>query len=315
MIDTSTAYVHTRTSGPVEEVLAPLPAGWTPYELYKAIKEGRVPESDILRSSGHPNTYSLTKCLTEHLLIQYRSLVPLTIVRPSIIGVAIQYPFPGYTDSYGAVGGYAALLGSGYLRVMEADPNGRVDIVPVDMVAQCIIDMSGISDAMREATPPDDASGPSPVRIVNCVAGLSRCWTFHQSNQGMIEHFNAIRDGRRIRWKFAGPRNGAYHWHLHTSQTIPIGVARGAVGLFGRGGKLKLVKFLQRNIKKLNRSLPYYLTNTFDFVSSYPLPTEYVVEDYVRLTVEGVERHLIKRDLWVVEASKENVMHEVVEVE
>ena len=41
-----------------------------------------------------PNTYTYTKALAEHLLLEERGDTPVAIVRPSIVGASWKEPFP-----------------------------------------------------------------------------------------------------------------------------------------------------------------------------------------------------------------------------
>lgn len=41
-----------------------------------------------------PNTYTYTKALAEHILVEERGDIPLAIVRPSIVGASWKEPFP-----------------------------------------------------------------------------------------------------------------------------------------------------------------------------------------------------------------------------
>ena len=71
-VDVSTAYVtaHPDARGGVplrvEERLAPLPRDAA--SLYADILAGRGVQERLLRETGHPNTYTLTKCVAEHLV-------------------------------------------------------------------------------------------------------------------------------------------------------------------------------------------------------------------------------------------------------
>lgn len=47
----------------------------------------------------HPNTYTLTKGLTEQIVVSKGSGLPIAIVRPSIVCAAYQEPFPGWIDN------------------------------------------------------------------------------------------------------------------------------------------------------------------------------------------------------------------------
>ena len=96
-VSVSTAYVtpHPARPVPVRERLAPLPVPAS--RLRREIRAGRYDspraEAALLRRTGHPNTYTLTKCLAEHLLAQASHDLPLTIVRPSIVGPAFKTPW------------------------------------------------------------------------------------------------------------------------------------------------------------------------------------------------------------------------------
>src|SRR5207245_2250376 len=117
MVYVSTAYVtpHPGDAAPIAEVLAPLPGPAA--ELYQAILEGTADTAGLLRRSGHPNTYTLTKSLAEHLLLGRRGSIPLSIIRPSIISASWRYPFPGWLDSMAGFASFVVLIGLGHLRV------------------------------------------------------------------------------------------------------------------------------------------------------------------------------------------------------
>jgi thioester reductase-like protein len=121
MVSVSTAYVtpYRQSEGrAIGEYLVPLrrPAR----EIYRDILEGRKTERELLSETGHPNTYTLTKCLAEHLLEEAKGRVPLRFVRPSIVSAAWRHPFPGWIDSHAAFAGFVALIGSGYMRAVIA---------------------------------------------------------------------------------------------------------------------------------------------------------------------------------------------------
>lgn len=302
MVATSTAYVHTGRTEAIQEVLAPLPAGWAAKELYDAIKQGRVQEADILRLSGHANTYTFTKCLAEHLLVQRHGTVPLSIVRPSIINVALRYPFPGFVDSYGSISGFGALFGAGFLHAMIGDRTTLFDLIPVDLVAQHLIDASGLSESYAVAgsplsSPLDEASSKS-VPITHCVAGLHRSGSFEMINSIGLQYFGVHREHRRVHWAYTGPSCLTYHWHVLTSQSIPIALACYWFALTGQRKRYLITRRLQHSVTKCNKVFPYFLSNTFDFVNSQTFPEDFQIEPYLWATAKGIHRHLIKRDLW-----------------
>lgn len=53
----------------------------------------------------HPNTYTLTKHMAEQIVLDYNDVLPLCIVRPSIVTAALNEPYPGWVDNiYGITG-------------------------------------------------------------------------------------------------------------------------------------------------------------------------------------------------------------------
>ncbi len=52
----------------VYEELVALP--WNAADTYDAILRGEANEQQLLAETGHPNTYTLTKCIAEHLLVE-----------------------------------------------------------------------------------------------------------------------------------------------------------------------------------------------------------------------------------------------------
>eukprot|EP01060_Flectonema_neradi_P023021 TRINITY_DN3124_c0_g2_i1.p1 TRINITY_DN3124_c0_g2~~TRINITY_DN3124_c0_g2_i1.p1 ORF type:complete len:563 (+),score=120.34 TRINITY_DN3124_c0_g2_i1:47-1735(+) len=137
----STCYVNYQRNGGsyVDETLYPLPfdaevmckniLNYDPEQLLKDTP-------DILAKYGFPNTYTMTKSMSEHLLNVNRGTVPMTIVRPSIIGSSLLEPYPGWVDTLSASGALFLTSGFGIVQEVHADPKAKADIVPVDFVVK-----------------------------------------------------------------------------------------------------------------------------------------------------------------------------------
>lgn len=66
--------------------------------------------------------------MTEHMLNDNNSKkIPISIVRPSVIGASIDEPFPGWIDSVNFSGGIYLIAGLGILRELPGDPNNIGD--------------------------------------------------------------------------------------------------------------------------------------------------------------------------------------------
>ena len=91
------------------------------------------------RSLGWPDVYAFTKALTEKALDQLAGDNPLTIVRPSIIESAWAHPFPGWIEGFRVAEPVILAYGRGILPDFPGIPEGTFDLIPVDMVVNCIL--------------------------------------------------------------------------------------------------------------------------------------------------------------------------------
>jgi hypothetical protein len=65
--------------------------------------------------------------------------LPTLIVRPSIIIGAIKEPMPGWTDTISAAGGLSLTGGIGIVNWVHGSKHNISDVIPVDIVSNCII--------------------------------------------------------------------------------------------------------------------------------------------------------------------------------
>jgi len=137
----STAYVnsnllHADSSGniPIDEKLYPL--DFDAEELYERLLAAtnitKAQEKQII--GNHPNVYTFTKSLSEHLIIQRRESIPIAIVRPGMVGVSYRNPMPGWYDNVSAVGGLVLLSALGVVRYFPDMEDNIIDQIPVDYV-------------------------------------------------------------------------------------------------------------------------------------------------------------------------------------
>lgn len=103
--------------------------------IHKPRRQDRVERGQAAaRELGWPNIYTWSKGLAEHLLADTPGL-KLTIVRPSIVECAAEYPFAGWNEGINTAGPLAWLISTAFRR-LPAAPEHRFDIVPVDYVAR-----------------------------------------------------------------------------------------------------------------------------------------------------------------------------------
>jgi long-chain acyl-CoA synthetase len=101
------------------------------------LKEALVAEGgERARKLGWPNTYTYSKSLAESLLAR-RSRLRCTILRPSIVESALEFPLPGWNESFNGSAPLAYVMGS-WFRKVPARPDAPFDVIPVDMVARAM---------------------------------------------------------------------------------------------------------------------------------------------------------------------------------
>lgn len=277
MVAVSTAYVtpHPGHDVPVAEALSPLPRPAA--ELYRVIRDGGESEAALLAASGHPNTYTLTKTIAEHLLHEGRGAVPLTILRPSIISAARQYPFPGWIDSTAGFGAFVVLIGLGHLRAVIGDARSRLDLVPVDEVSRRIV------HACRHDT--------APLALRHVTAGAGSSPTVGECAEAIEEFFRTHPVGRRPEIRYLGPAGVPFTMADALYHRLPIALAGARSDQVRRR-----TRQLGGRLNYLNRAFPYFTSRTFHFRSSHPLDEAFDGLAYVTTVCRGVYRHILKRD-------------------
>ena len=276
LVSVSTAYVtpHTGNEAPIPETLSPLPA--PAEELLAAIEGGSAAEAELLARSGHPNTYTLTKAIAEHLLLARQGNVPLAIVRPSIISASRQHPFPGWIDSTSGFGAFVLLIGLGHLRAMVGHANARLDLIPVDEVAARVLAACG--------------SGGVPA-IQHAVAGQAHSPTVHDCWEVIRDFYRDHPVARRPELHYLGPRDLRFQVANLIHHRIPIAVTA------ARSSKMRAKsRSLAARLAYLNTVFPYFTSRSFAFQVSRPVDDSFDKLAYVRTVCRGVYRHILRRD-------------------
>ncbi len=286
MVSVSTAYVSRWHGGPIHETLGHLPRPAT--ELRQIILDGSRPESELLAESGHPNTYTYTKCIAEHLLSARRGDVPLVIVRPSIISAAWASPHPGWIDSTAAFAGCLLFTGLGLIKAWEADPNVRLDVVPVDVVSERVI-AAGFSE-------PLPAPGePPPIRLA--AMGLRMAMRADYATGSTARFFRERPGAKAPPGVFIG---GVQHGFLLQDllrRALPVKLARTYFSLTRKAAQARQVDKINSRVQQLNAAFRYFIHHSFDFRPSRPVELPgFSAERYMDAVNRGMYKHLLGRD-------------------
>jgi alcohol-forming fatty acyl-CoA reductase len=135
----STAYCHCN-----EEVLEEryYPVSENPFgfiEMVKVLKDDTLEMITHKLLNGFPNTYTLTKGLTEDLVYSYSHKFPIAIARPSIVTASWKTPYPGWIEGFNGPTGLMVGAGKGVIRSMHCNPDLASEGIPVDITVNALI--------------------------------------------------------------------------------------------------------------------------------------------------------------------------------
>lgn len=287
MVSTSTAYVAVHRLSAIAEKLEPLPRPAS--AIFADILQGERTERELLAETGHPNTYTYTKCIAEHMLAEQRGSVPLSIVRPSIISASWQYPSRGWIDSKAAFAGFVATIGAGYLRLLDADPKTLLDLVPVDVVADRLITQVFTPQSSK-------AKGPAHVPIAYAVSGRDKAALVSDTYRAIVRFFRRNPTGRKPSIHYVGKRTKRYAFAEALHHKLPAAVVAQYFGIVGDERNKRRTLRMAATLKNINDIFPPFTHHTFDFVPTVPLPSDYDPKTYVDVVCQGVYAHLMGRD-------------------
>jgi long-chain acyl-CoA synthetase len=87
---------------------------------------------------GWPNTYTLTKSISESLIRNYIDRTPgaaIAVVRPSIVESSVEKPFLGWNEGINTSASLSYLLGT-FFRQLPTRETKCLDLIPVDLVCR-----------------------------------------------------------------------------------------------------------------------------------------------------------------------------------
>ena len=289
MTSVSTAYVSPHPGQGVfgvDEALAKLP--WPASEAYARILAGGAEAKSMLEEAGLPNTYTLTKCLAEHLLVERAGDVPLAIVRPSIISAAWKRPFPGWIDSDAAFAAFVMVIGSGHFRTLRAHPETALDVVPVYEVSERVV-------RTRFGGVPESGT----VAIRHAVAGLDRTLRVDECCAEITRYFRRDPLERLPRVHHIGPRGVKFSLFEALHHTWPMQWRERRARRQGDKEEKKKLRILGSTIAQLNRAFPYFTHHTFDFRTQEPPLADRCPGGaaYIQRVCRGTHEHLLRGKL------------------
>ncbi|XP_001359882.2 putative fatty acyl-CoA reductase CG5065 [Drosophila pseudoobscura] len=139
----STAYCNPGRKYVDEEVYPTLPpVDWRQFlTCTKKVPDDYLNHLADYIKGPHVNTYTFTKSIAEQIVNAYKDVIPIVIVRPSIVTAAYREPYPGWIDNVQAISGIMMEIGKGGISSILGDKDMICDIIPVDFVVNAMIMM------------------------------------------------------------------------------------------------------------------------------------------------------------------------------
>ncbi|KAL0390636.1 UNVERIFIED_CONTAM: putative fatty acyl-CoA reductase 4 [Sesamum calycinum] len=107
----------------------------TEIETTRAMKDLGIERAML---HGWPNTYVFTKAIGEMLLENFEK-AKVVIIRPTIVTSTYKEPFPGWIEGLRTMDSIFVAYGKGKLKFFAGDPNSTLDMIPGDMVVNCML--------------------------------------------------------------------------------------------------------------------------------------------------------------------------------
>jgi glycerone phosphate O-acyltransferase len=219
----STAFVHGGLSGSIED---PLPeelyslGKFDPQEIYKSMCNTQFYAYKAMSELCFPNTYTFSKCVCEHMLMQND---PSTIIiRPSIVGPAVEAPYEGWVGQTPSTLVAAACLCLSYQWNIWSFGTQRVPCIPVDVLSRYILAKTFQADSFSKGKGPDEASSDgSYEKMRNFSVSFS---SFETGSDSVSSQTNQIYTAA---WNVESPRDACFTWLDYAGAVFQVGAVLG----------------------------------------------------------------------------------------
>src|SRR5688572_22566869 len=148
----------------------------------------RLTDLGVERSAfwGWPNIYTYTKSLGEQLVAAETGMVR-SIVRPSIVESAMDYPFPGWNEGFTTTAPIIFLIRKGQTKI-PANEKLILDITPVDQVASVMLAVAGqacVEEPRLVFQAATGDSNPNNMERIIGLVGLDKRKYFEEKETGV----------------------------------------------------------------------------------------------------------------------------------
>ncbi|XP_015522200.1 putative fatty acyl-CoA reductase CG5065 [Neodiprion lecontei] len=164
LIHVSTAYCHCGQTRLEERAYAPNMSPEFAIAAVDSMSDDLLKPVECKLLAHQPNTYALSKCLSEDLMV--RSGLPVGIARPSIVIASWKEPAPGWVDNLNGPTGLIVAAGKGVIRSMHCKSEYLADLMPCDIVANAVIALAwkvGLESSCKPIFVNVTESGRNPI--------------------------------------------------------------------------------------------------------------------------------------------------------
>ena len=227
----STAFVHGDMSGTVDSPLKEELFSLGPYEPSKILRSmlgTQFYASKAMRELGFPNTYTFSKCVCEHLLMEVSPANTL-IIRPSIVGPAISSPFEGWAGDRPSTMTAGACLFMSFPWNVWCLGDHTVAYIPVDVLSNYILAkaFAGTSDDTTSVDSSTDSSFERVSQVSDTSADLVDVGEEVQSLKSGTQ-FGRIYNAA---WDSESPGRALFTWADYASTVAHLGPVLGYFGM------------------------------------------------------------------------------------
>jgi 1-acyl-sn-glycerol-3-phosphate acyltransferase len=262
-VQCSTAYSNCDRLGFIPETL-PDSSNWKLFvDTVMAMPPAQIMSETPTLLGKFPNTYTLSKNLSEKALLSSRGSIPVSIVRPSIIGCAETEPVPGWIDAVSAAAALYLCAGTGLVSCIHGSVHAVGDQVPVDYVV----------DTLLIAAASAAADGPSrDAKVFMCGSSQFNPVTWGESARCVIDYFRHRPPPRQVRRPEFEMFKHKYQHNLYVlySYTLPGLLLRAKSALGSTSAAALQVKWDNATAKamELMRTFEHFTCNSWVFEAS-----------------------------------------------
>ncbi|XP_067132219.1 putative fatty acyl-CoA reductase CG5065 [Centruroides vittatus] len=258
------AFVHTSTAysfcnrKEVDEKIYTMARSYEEFKNIAKVENNasvEITEENLLEN--RPNTYTLTKAITEKYLNDFCRDLPIVIVRPSIVGSTWKEPSCGWNDGNSGADYVAALGLKGILRSMLCDQAKIFDFVPSDAVVNLML-----AAAWRKSITPHRSEDEIPV--YNCTSGSINPFTWSQFYKCLNTHYWKYPSENTFLYPSKIPKKNYYRNRLCIAMHHLLPAMLADVFQVAVGRKPKMMNIYNKVHKKISR-MEYFCTRDWKF--------------------------------------------------